>query len=108
MLVIFCFMATSLIPGTAALDGPQQGGTTVCAHPSDGHRYLVGNEHCYIVPPQVTLNISAPWGINAGMRGILHAGYRCQNLGSCVFIFPFWGNYIGFLTLDTSHSLCSS
>ena len=51
--------------------------------------------------PQVTLNISAPWGINAGMRGILHAGYRCQNLGSCVFFFPFWGRL--YCVLDTRH-----
>ena len=65
--------------------------------------------------PQVTLNISAPWGINAGVRGgsscrmplskraggVLHAGCCCQNLGSCVFFFPFWGRL--YCVLDTRH-----
>ena len=119
MLVVFCCMAISCFSTgdytTDAGPDPSREGTTVCAHPNDGHIYLVGNKTCYIVLPASHFEHLCPMGYqcrgaggffmqDAAVKtcgGVLHAGCCCQNLGSCVFFFPFWGRL--YCVLDTRH-----
>ena len=106
MLVVFCCMAISCFStGDYTTDtgpDPSREGTTVCAHSNDGHIYLVGNKTCYIVLPASHFEHLCPMGVSMpGCGGVLHAGCRCQNLGSCVFFFPFWGRL--YCILDTRH-----
>ena len=113
MLVVFCCMAISCFStGDYTTDtgpDPSREGTTVCAHPNDDHIYLVGNKTCYIVLPASHFEHLCPMGYQCRGAG----GFFMQDAAvkTSVHVFSFFlsgADYIVFLTLDTSHSLCSS
>lgn len=98
VLVVFCCMAISCFStGDYTTDtgpDPSREGTTVCAHPNDGHIYLVGNKTCYIVLPASHFEHLCPMGYQCRGAGDSSCRMPLSKPRFMCFLFSFLGQII--------------